>query len=203
MPWAAGSASAVAMSGMIYVCGGIVGNGTIPTSGVYDQGTDSWNSIADMPVGRNHTAAATDGSKFYIFGGRGPGSGDTNMTTNGFADVQIYDSLTDTWEWSGTPGSQLLPLPQARGGMGSAVFFDGEFYVIGGETLNGSGATSDGVYDRVDIYDPLTNSWRLGPPMPTARHGIYPIIFGNQIYLPGGGIVASHSSSNILEIYAP
>ena len=36
----------------------------------------------------------------------------------------------------------LAPLPQARGGMGKAVFYNGEFYVMGGETSTGAGATA-------------------------------------------------------------
>ena len=34
-------------------------------------------------------------------------------------------------------GSSLVPLPQYRGGMGKAIWYQGEFYVMGGETFNG------------------------------------------------------------------
>ena len=60
-------------------------------------------------------------------------------------------------------------LPQARGGMGKAVYLDGRFYVLGGETASGAGATALHVYDRVDVYDPVANGWTSGAPMPTAR----------------------------------
>jgi N-acetylneuraminic acid mutarotase len=149
-----------------------------------------------MPAGRNHAASATDGTKFYIFGGRTGG----NTVSNGFNDVQIYDPATNTWAWSGSAGSTIAPLPQARGGTGKAVFYNGEFYVMGGETSTGAGATSKNVYNRVDIYNPTTNSWRLGTPMPTARHGIFPLLSGNKIYVAGGGIQSGNSQSNILEI---
>ena len=84
--------------------------------------------------------------------------------------------------------------------MGKAVYYNGEFYVIGGETLNGTGATSNFVYNRVDIYNPTTNTWRLGSPMPTARHGIFPVLAGTKIYVAGGGVHSANSNSNILEI---
>lgn len=61
----------------------------------------------------------------------------------------------------GSPQAPLA-LPQARGGMGKAVFLDGEFWVFGGETLNGAGANPRGTYDRVDIYDPVAR----GPSTP-------------------------------------
>ena len=74
---------------------------------------------------------------------------------------------------------------------------------MGGETADGPGATPTNVYDRVDIYDPVANSWRVGPPMPTGMHGIYPVIDGRDIYLPGGGVNAGASSSTNLLIYSP
>jgi hypothetical protein len=72
---------------------------------------------------------------------------------------------------------------------------------MGGETATGAGATKDRVYDRVDIYDPETDSWRSGRPLLAARHGIFPVLIGGVIYLPGGGTKAGASTSAILEIY--
>jgi hypothetical protein len=85
--------------------------------------------------------------------------------------------------------------------MGKAVFYNGEFYVLGGETLDGSGATPANVYNRVDIYDPGSNTWRLGPVMATARHGIFPVLHAGRIYIAGGGVQAGGSQSATLEIY--
>jgi N-acetylneuraminic acid mutarotase len=203
MPFAAGSSASAVIAGKIYVAGGIVGSSTTPQAAVYDPATNSWSPIAPMPQGRNHAAAATDGAKLYVFGGRGQGSGDSNVVANGFDTVQVYDPTTNAWRSSANPGSGLAPLPQARGGMGKAVWYGGEFYVIGGETLNGSGATAAGVYSRVDVYDPVTNSWRLGTSMPTARHGIFPLVLAGRIHVAGGGIQAAFSSSTKLEIYSP
>ncbi len=203
MPWAGGSCSSVLLDGEIYVSGGIVGSGTVTTFAKYNPAIDSWTPLADMPAGRNHAAAETDGSKMYVFGGRGPGSGDGNFVANGFANVQVYDPATNTWESSDDAGSTLAPLPQARGGTGTAVFIEGEFYVMGGETLNGPGATPTHCYDRVDIYDPVTNTWRIGPVMPVALHGLNPVLHNNFIYVAGGGTQAGNSQSTVFEIYAP
>jgi hypothetical protein len=59
------------------------------------------------------------------------------------------------------------------------------------------------VYDRVDIYSATTNTWRPGTPMPTARHGIFPVAHAERIYVAAGGVVVGGSSSAILEIYNP
>jgi N-acetylneuraminic acid mutarotase len=152
-----------------------------------------------MPRPRNHTAAATDGRRFFLFGGRGPGSGDHNQVANGFDDVQIYDPATNTWQISDEGQAAPAPLPQARGGMGKAVWDGREFWVFGGETLDGPGADRHGAYDRVDIYDPVANRWRSGPPMPAARHGVFPVLVGNRIVLVGGGTRAGKSSSTIAD----
>ena len=203
MPWAAGSASAVLIGDEIYVAGGIVGSSTVTTCGKYNPNTDSWTLLANMTDGRNHAACATDGQLFYVFGGRGPGSGNGNVLANGFADVQIYDPVADSWESSNDPGSTLAPLPQARGGTGTAVYANGEFFVFGGETSNGPGATPTRTYDRVDIYDPVSNSWRPGATMPTALHGLYPVLHNEQIYIAGGGTSAGNSQSTVFQIYVP
>ncbi|MBW4562541.1 MAG: hypothetical protein KME32_15600 [Mojavia pulchra JT2-VF2] len=201
MPFAAGSSSSALINGEIYIAGGIIGSSTTDQVAKYNPAINTWTMLASMKQGRNHTAAATDGSKLYVFGGRGFGSGDGNVPANGFDTVQIYDPATNTWISSLDSGSSLKPLPQARGGMGKAAYFNGEFYVMGGETLSGAGATANQVYNRVDIYNPKTNTWQLGNSMPTARHGIFPLVYGNEIYVAGGGTKVGHSSSDVLEIF--
>ena len=37
--------------------------------------------------------------------------------------------------------------------------------------------------------------------MLTARHGIYPVLDGDRIYVAGGGVTAGASSSALLEVY--
>lgn len=203
MPFAAGSSSSAVIQGQIYVAGGIVAGTTTNKVAKYNPATNTWQTLANMPAGRNHAASATDGKLLYVFGGRGPGSGDGNVVANGYDTVQIYDPVTNKWKSSSDANSTIKPLPQARGGMGKAVFFQGEFYVMGGETLTGAGATSTGVYSRVDIYNPTANTWRRGKDMPTARHGIFPLLNGWQIYVAGGGTSSGSSTSNLHQIYVP
>jgi N-acetylneuraminic acid mutarotase len=200
MPFAAGSSATAAIGGVIYVAGGIVGDTTTRQAARLDPATMTWTSIAPMPRARNHAASGTDGTRFYVFGGRGPGSGDSNEIANGFADVQVYDPATNQWIASDSGAGSPVAMPQGRGGMGKAVYVDGEFWVLGGETLDGTGATEHGVYDRVDVYSPATNSWRAGPPMPTARHGIFPLLAGRRIIVAGGGARAGSAVSGVVEV---
>ncbi|MBA3883163.1 MAG: hypothetical protein H0X73_10710 [Chthoniobacterales bacterium] len=198
-PYAAGSVSTALIGGKVYMAGGIVGNATVATAAVYNLITDTWESIAPMPAGRNHTAAGTEGQKFYIFGGRTGG----NVVSTGYQSVQIYDPVLNTWQWSGQAGSDIPPLPQRRGGMGKAAFYENEFYVMGGETTSsGTGQVAGNVYNRVDVYNPVAKTWRLETPMPTARHGIFPVVGNGKIFVAGGGVQAAHSSSRVFEVFS-
>lgn len=200
LPFQAGSSASAVIGGRIYLAGGIDGDSTIAAGAVFDPATEAWSAIAPMPRPRNHAASATDGVQWYVFGGRGPGSGDANVVANGFSDVQVYDPALNRWTVSGSGPDAPAPLPVGRGGMGKAAFANGRFYVIGGETLDGPGANRNGVYQRVDVYDPRTNQWTEGPPLPTARHGIFPLAAGGRIYVAGGGDRAGASATTALEV---
>jgi N-acetylneuraminic acid mutarotase len=204
MPYPAGSCASAVISNKIYVAGGLVGTGngfSTNAAAVYDPALNVWTRIPPLPftvsAGMNHTASATDGEKIFVFGGRNV----PNQADNGYNTVQIYDPGSNTWVSSSDPGSTLAPLPQARGGMGKAIYYNGDFYIMGGETVSSGGATADHVYNRVDIYNVASNAWRLGTPMPTARHGIYPALRGNRIYVVGGGPISGPYYSSLLEIY--
>jgi len=40
--------------------------------------------------------------------------------------------------------------------------------------------------DQHDIYNPATNSWQAGPPLPTARSGIAGALYQGKIFVAGG-----------------
>ncbi len=203
MPWAGGSVSTAVIGGKIYAAGGIASAQTVDLCAVYDPVANTWTSKQSLPfhLGRNHAAGGTNGSRFFVFGGRGFGSGNNNTVANGFDTVEIYDPIANTWITSADVGSTLAPLPIGRGGMGHAVYYQGEFYVMGGETLNGPGANAQNTYDRVDVYNPVTNLWRLEAPMPTARHGIWPVLFQSRIFVTGGGPSSGLSQSITTETF--
>jgi N-acetylneuraminic acid mutarotase len=203
MPWSGGASSTAVIGAFVYVAGGHVnGASTTDACAKYDPALDQWSApLASMPAARNHAASGTDGQRFWIFGGCGPGSGDLPGVANGFATLQVYDPLSDSWETSDKPASDLSPLPIGRGGMGRAVWFAGEFYVFGGQTRNGPGATDFGVYARVDVYDPLADSWRMEAALPTARHGISPVRTGSRIFVIGGAELSGSSMSPTAEVF--
>lgn len=190
MPFATMAASSALIDGKIYVAGGIVGGNTSNYHAAYDPTTNTWANLPSMPLARNGAAGGTDGRFFYLFGGRA--SGTTGAASN---DVQIYDPISQTWT-SSASDLTISPLPQARADMGQAIWHKGEFYLMGG-------ADQAGVTDRVDVYNPLTKTWRSVAPMPTARQGHAPLLVGGRIYVPAGGTQSSSSQSRIFEVYNP
>ena len=203
MPYPGGSVATAEIEGRVYVAGGIVADSTTRRAAVLDPVAMTWSPLPDMPIGRNHAAAGTDGRRLFVFGGRGPGSGDGNVVADGFAEVQVFDPSTNQWESTVSHPEAWPAVPQKRGGMGRAIYIDGEFWVIGGETLSGDGASREGTYGRVDIFDPLSASWRRGPDLGESRHGVFPVFHNGQVYVVGGGTQSGFSSSDIVEIIRP
>ncbi|MFD3163282.1 Kelch repeat-containing protein [Herpetosiphon sp. NSE202] len=190
MPFATMAASSALIDGKIYVAGGIVSGNTANYHALYDPAANTWTPLPTMPLARNGAAGGTDGRYFYLFGGRASGT-----TGAASADVQIYDPLSQTWT-SSLSDQTIPPLPQARADLGQAIWYKGEFYLLGG-------ADQSSVSDRVDVYNPVTKTWRSVAAMPTARQGHAPMLVGGRIYVPAGGTQATSSQSRIFEVYNP
>ena len=61
------------------------------------------------------------------------------------------------------------------------VAANGRIHAIGGR-LN----TSSENVDQHDVYNPATNSWQAGLPLPTARSGIAGALYQGKIFVAGG-----------------
>ncbi len=56
----------------------------------------------------------------------------------------------------------------------------------------------------MEIYDPETDSWELGPPLMEARAGFGAAVFGGQIFVLGGEIIISNLDTlDTVEVYDP
>jgi N-acetylneuraminic acid mutarotase len=189
MPTPRGSAVAVALGGKIYVIGGAhanipgkpmteplwVGVPTIVvgTVEVYDPATNSWQSRAPMPTGRNHFMAAAVDGKIYAVDGR---LGMPFVTMSDVTDlVEMYDPATDTWTYKGRS-------PTRRGDVAGDVY-NGKIYVTGGEYEEPAGKLT---FWAFEAYDPKTNSWQVLPHMQIARHGFVANFIDNDFHVAGG-----------------
>jgi N-acetylneuraminic acid mutarotase len=126
----------------------------------------TWEQKASLPVGIGAATVQEYGGRIYLFGGVAE-DGKLNR------DVLSYDHVFDKW-------SKVSELPTLREHLSSAVL-NGEIYIIGGRT---SGFESN--LNLVEIYNPLKNSWRLGPQLQVKRGGHASVVFGDAIYVFGG-----------------
>jgi N-acetylneuraminic acid mutarotase len=178
------AASATDREGRLYLLGGIgfpirtrEKRRLLREAEVYDPEAHRWAEIAPMQQGRQHFAAAfgADG-RLYVFGGYGhtgvwteePGEtyeeyiarSDREIRTSMLDSVEAWDPATNEW----TPRA---PMPVAIEASRAALGADGRIYVVGGNR-----SVSNPRGERiVQVYDPRTDSWSMGPKLRTARQG--------------------------------
>jgi N-acetylneuraminic acid mutarotase len=184
LPFPVNHAMAAAAAGKLYVVGGQSGaSGDGPfldTVFEYDPAADSWSQRASMPTARGGGAAAVVDGKIYVAGGRPPRG----------SDFAVHDPASDDW-------TELPDMPTARNHLAAAAI-DGLVYVVGGRF--GAGFNSE-MTNVLEIYDPATNAWTAGPPMPTVRGGLNAVAANGCLHVFGGegsgGVFAEH------ELYDP
>jgi N-acetylneuraminic acid mutarotase len=186
----------VASGNTIFAVGGA--NGCCPPNmgpiAHYSIPLGTWTDDPSSPCAQQGAGATLghDG-RIYVAGGYGAYGLDSCL--------EIYDPRTRTWDNEGeTPDPVTNP--------GVATGPDGRIYVIGG--VSGSGPTSAVVPD-VQIFDPATQGWSLGTPIPTARTELAAVTGSDgRIYAIGGspdahgGINApTPRSLGAVEVYDP
>lgn len=152
----------------------------------------SWTTMAPIPMKHSQARAAVIGDKVYVPGGFNINAGNFTLDT-----MQIYDTTTDTW-------SMGMPLPAAHSSSAVAAF-NNRVYVIGGYTPSGVILISD---NEVYIYDPVSNSYTAGAPMPAPQAAVVGVLFDGEIYVVGGSEIpgahyAYNPISNTWRTFAP
>jgi len=90
-------------------------------------------------------------------------------------------------------------MPTARYGLSAGVI-DGKLYVAGGAY---GANTAFSVLNTLEIYNPSTNSWTTGAPMPTARVSHAVAVLDGKLYAVGGTVSYQGPALNTVEIYDP
>ena len=183
-------AAATAPDGSIFVIGGAVGASTVNTVDVYSPHGNRWVSGPALPHPRYRHAAATGGDgRIYAIGGGDPGG------------VGAFLSSVVAL----TPGSQqwvsVAGMPTGRQLPGATTGSDGRIYVVGGHNFVGG---IENVLDVLEIYDPATNQWAQGAPMPTARYDVAVATADDgRIYAIGGLAGGGLHPLDVVEAYSP
>jgi N-acetylneuraminic acid mutarotase len=132
---------AVAYKNKIYCLGSVLNE-------VYDTQTDSWEMKTPIPTHRFYASANVVNDKIYVISGR-VGGGWAPLTCTNV--TEMYDPATDTW-------TTMTPMPETLQYNESisidsnmvSIVLDNKIYVFGST--------------HVQIFDPQTNSWTIGPP---------------------------------------
>lgn len=169
MPAGRWGASTFVINGLAYVVAGRSGSTDHTEMWAYSAGTDSWSAKAPIPVGRRLATVFAMNGKGYV------GCGLTSSSTR-LSDLWEYDPITDEW-------TQRADFPgQARYGTWHFAI-NGLAYVGSGNMGTGSGPFLDDAY----IYDPTTDTWTNGFPIPDlARHGTSSFVINGKGYVVGG-----------------
>lgn len=195
-----GSGAVAVHNGKIYLAMGNRGGhgGHATTLGwfdVYDPATDSWSALPNAPDARDHVTGGIVQGKFCIAGGRDGGHAD--FWENPVTRINCWDFASSMWE-------QKAHMPHGRAGTAAGGTCDGLLMIAGGE---GIPIQQPGrAFDRVDLYDVTTDSFRKPIFLNRARHGsglgISDCSCGN-IYLPSGsGNIAGSPELTTTEVWA-
>ena len=156
-------------AGLFYVFGGAIDGTSVADASRYDPATDKWETLPALPGPREHCAAGAINGTLYVAGGR------VDEIVNVRPDTWAFDPVAKTWR-------ARAPMLKPRGGLASAVLA-GRLFGFGGE---GNAASNIGIFNDIDVYDPVTNTWSALPPMLVPRHGFGAATIGQRIYLAGG-----------------
>jgi N-acetylneuraminic acid mutarotase len=154
----------------LFVFGGdsLIGGSTYNITRIYNPGTNSWTTGAEMPGGRWGMAAGYYDGKIYLAGGLDGATYKNSIAT------WAYDPVMDSWD------TTRMNMPAGVNTPGFAII-NGHLYVAAG--LDSDFNPVNTLYD----YDIAGNTWATLPPIPTALHAPGSGALGGKLWIFGGG----------------
>jgi N-acetylneuraminic acid mutarotase len=172
---------------------------------VYDIATNTWGNKTPMPTPRNYLQANVVDGKIYLIGGLSQQKLEYPSSPHSSNLTEVYDILTDSW-------TTMLPIPTPVWGYASAVVND-KIYIISGWCGNSSSSSrqSASLSNQVQIFDPKTNTWSQGKPIPTpivlaGAGATTGVVAPKRIYVVGGCPIANtqlQGGINATQVYNP
>ena len=115
------------------------------------------------------------------------GGGDANSDNNGAATTESFDEAEASPAWK--PAS---PLNVARASQNTVLLPDGSMAAVGGGIGVGTKLTqSTAAHKQVELFDPVTRSWRLGAAQAETR-----AYHSSAVLLPDGRVVSAGDDAN-------
>jgi Kelch motif protein len=145
---------------MLYVIGGFDAAGNSLRSVWVFDGT-RWAPGPRLPLGLDHTSAATLDDHVYVAGGHSFGRDSARL-----------------FRLDGSGWTELAHMRHARGGH-ALLAAAGHLYAIGGNNAFANVAPAE-------IYDPATNVWSDLSSLPSPRNHVSGFVFGANVCVAGG-----------------
>src|SRR6266850_1523561 len=160
------------------------GSSTPPTG-------ESWSTRASLHIGRfAHAAVTLADGRVLVVGGQGPAGFSQHL-----ASVEIYDPQTDSWR-------EVALLVEARQVPSATLLPDGRVLVAGGFVF--AGPLMSGDTDLTEIYDPVSDSWAIGPQIPVHGGNFRTVrLFDGRVLIAGGFSFGSQLRLDATQIYDP
>ncbi len=132
-------------------------------------------SVTSEPTARHESTMVKVGGKSYLLGGRG------------VKPVEEFDPATKSWRKLGLTPMEIHHF--------QPVAYGNQIYVMTAMTGKYPKETP---LANIHIYDPKTDSWRVGPEIPKHRRrgGAGTVVHDGKIYVVGG-IVDGHTSGTV------
>ena len=137
----------------------------------------TWEVRAPAPMARHEASYVRIGDEFHLIGGKRK-------------QHHVYDADSDSW----SKAAPLLPKVNRV----QAVTVGGKIYVLGG-TVRWREPTIES--KAVRIYDPATDTWSRGAPMPRPRGAGGVAVYKGRIYYAGG--ISDGRAVKWFDVYSP
>ena len=173
------------VAGKIYAIGGRVhwrdrkpgSPGRIDLVEVYDPASDTWTKRAKMPTKRDGFGTVVVNDQIYAIGGTGwPQVGNHGGPYLGT--IEVYEPRINRW-------TKRADMPNPRTVFSTVVISD-KIYLIGGSDVQAGGAAVGERLANIEVYDPITEKWRLIPTAPTLQLVFSAAAVNGKIYIFGG-----------------
>jgi DNA-binding CsgD family transcriptional regulator len=123
-----------------------------------------WQEIALMPTARKNFAVAVHDDQIFTIGGE--------ASSGIVSTVEVYDLKQDLWR---NAAPKPNPVTDTQ-----AVLIGNKIYVPGGKDQENKPR------DFLDIYDPQSNTWLMGFPIPIPLNGFGLLNLEGMLYILGG-----------------
>src|SRR5437667_11602383 len=172
----AGSATA-AFNGKVYIIGGYDATFTAQNQvWEYDPVANTYTTKTPMPAPSGNVPGALLGNEIFVVGGAAP-------TPAAYA----YNPATDTWR-------SLTPPSPTDCQAGGAFPLNGQLWLVGCLGQDGTVA---------NVYDPVSDTWSLGPPLNTSQEGGSATAVYNALGFVAGGAAGGNPSTTVESIGGP